>query len=570
MWSRIASILILALLISSGLAFPGGSSSDPVQATEYDGETYTADPISPSTPDTTGWATLSLGDDQVRTIAITPTYFFDATYDTLYVSSNGFVGFQPVSSGCCSGGTIPSADGIDGIIAGVWTDLDPSACGRVAYRADGSGTVVSFENVGYFGSCDHLVSFWIEILPSGIAQVHLLRVDGGPTATTGIESPSDANQTAPEPWGLELRRTTSALSSPLAWLLTPVGVGESFYTEAPIAPQTVDITDWDTLSLLTDDVVSLDIPATPFYKRNATVMHVSSNGFLGLDDLPGHGCCAGGDIPAEDGVDGIVAALWTDLDPKRCGTVAYNLSDGIRVAFVGVPYYGSDCSPNGDTATFWIGIDTDGTIEIHLLEAAGGSTATTGVETPDGSEGNLTRQSSGAVTGALAWRYELVHIAPPGPPEPEPPEPVEPRAESFTYEGRIACGLAQGPVNANDVCGPLGDASASRFIIPFDRQVASVHLLMEWDTADFGAEQLDFRWATPGGLQGGVGTSPLLIDVPVDPSAYWYETGINATALVGLASNEGLVIDQPFSICVVVLYGDAELPEERCAAVDEE
>lgn len=54
-------------------------------------------------------------------------YFYGKKYSDVYISSNGFIGFNSdMQDGCCEGSSIPSADSINNIIAAVWTDLDPS------------------------------------------------------------------------------------------------------------------------------------------------------------------------------------------------------------------------------------------------------------------------------------------------------------------------------------------------------------------------------------------------------------------------------------------------------------
>src|SRR3954447_6296023 len=51
--------------------------------------------------------------------------FFDNSYTRFAVSTNGFIQFGPnPSHGCCVGRSIPSADGINNLIAAAWTDLD--------------------------------------------------------------------------------------------------------------------------------------------------------------------------------------------------------------------------------------------------------------------------------------------------------------------------------------------------------------------------------------------------------------------------------------------------------------
>lgn len=75
--------------------------------------------------------------------------FFCNSYDSIYLSSNGFFTFTPpVSSGCCQGLSLPNTNAPANLIAFAWTDLDPSQGGTVRYCTVGTAPnrilVVSF------------------------------------------------------------------------------------------------------------------------------------------------------------------------------------------------------------------------------------------------------------------------------------------------------------------------------------------------------------------------------------------------------------------------------------------
>jgi len=80
--------------------------------------------------------------------------FYCNTYNQFYISSNGFLSFDPaVGNGCCTGGAIPGA-GINDIIALAWEDLDPLGVGSIDYLTIGTAPnrilIVNFTNIPHF------------------------------------------------------------------------------------------------------------------------------------------------------------------------------------------------------------------------------------------------------------------------------------------------------------------------------------------------------------------------------------------------------------------------------------
>ena len=100
---------------------------------------------------------LSLGDDEVSG-AISLGFNFDFygnTYSQVYVSSNGFLTFNPGSDdGCCSGPSLPDGNSDpSNLVAGFWNDLN-NPQGNIRYQTTGSpGSqefVVGFYDVPHF------------------------------------------------------------------------------------------------------------------------------------------------------------------------------------------------------------------------------------------------------------------------------------------------------------------------------------------------------------------------------------------------------------------------------------
>ncbi|MBW3583758.1 MAG: fibronectin type III domain-containing protein, partial [Euryarchaeota archaeon] len=145
---------------------------------------------------------LSLGDDTVSaaidltsygTLSFPKFNHYGKSYDTLYVSSNGFVSFVPPgTSGCCSGGTIPSTSNPNGFVAGYWVDLNPLAGGAVYYAGKSSPDrfIVEFNSVPHYGSTSAFVTFQIVLhYDTDLIEVHFGQVESdGSTATTGTEN----------------------------------------------------------------------------------------------------------------------------------------------------------------------------------------------------------------------------------------------------------------------------------------------------------------------------------------------------------------------------------------------
>ena len=91
---------------------------------------------------------LNLGDDSVSP-ALDLGFSFDfygTDYNQIYVSSNGFLSFQAISHGCCSGQPLPSAqNNYKNLIAWAWKDLNQSG-GSIHYLASDNNFIIQFTN----------------------------------------------------------------------------------------------------------------------------------------------------------------------------------------------------------------------------------------------------------------------------------------------------------------------------------------------------------------------------------------------------------------------------------------
>lgn len=77
--------------------------------------------------------------------------FYGTTYSQAYISSNGFLTFNPDSyDGCCDGPSLPNlSSDPSNLIAGFWNDLNPSSGGNIRYQTIGTAGSQQFI-VGYY------------------------------------------------------------------------------------------------------------------------------------------------------------------------------------------------------------------------------------------------------------------------------------------------------------------------------------------------------------------------------------------------------------------------------------
>ena len=134
--------------------------------------TALAVPLSATGPDAFGYSGASIANN-LRNISSTGTFvglnddqtsgainigfnfdFYGLGYTQTYISSNGFIGFSAgMSNGCCTGRNLPSDDGINNLISGLWEDLNLPQ-GNIRYQtlgtADSRAFVVGFYDVPNF------------------------------------------------------------------------------------------------------------------------------------------------------------------------------------------------------------------------------------------------------------------------------------------------------------------------------------------------------------------------------------------------------------------------------------
>jgi hypothetical protein len=154
-----------------------------------------------------------------------PFGFMCNTYSTVIIGSNGFISFDPTitTSGCCSGGTIPSATSPNGVVALFWTDLYNSVSNSITYRTIGIAPnrtfVVTYSAVPVCCGTSFPHTGQIKLFEtSGIIELHMASVpNGGNTLTQGIE-----NVAGTAGYTTSVMAATGFSATNLAYRYTPV------------------------------------------------------------------------------------------------------------------------------------------------------------------------------------------------------------------------------------------------------------------------------------------------------------------------------------------------------------
>jgi hypothetical protein len=153
-----------------------------------------------------------------------------------------------------------------------------------------------------------------------------------------------------------------------------------------------DISGTGTEVFLSDDDVSTDLPIGfdfVFYGNTYSTFKISSNGFLVFGNTSsGSGCCSGGNIPANDGINNMIAFAWDDLYPPGNGEVRYSTIGSapnriLVMDFDAIPF----CCNNTAKVTTQVKLfENSNRIEIHSTDVEG-SPMTQGIENEFGTDG---------------------------------------------------------------------------------------------------------------------------------------------------------------------------------------
>ncbi len=106
--------------------------------------------------------------------------FAGASYDSVYVSSNGFVYLfdttgsvlPPTNSRCCNGNVAGLLSSTSPMVCGMWEDLNPAAGGTVNFNALPGKALITWDNVPEFGNAGSANTFQIRLhATSGVIEM---------------------------------------------------------------------------------------------------------------------------------------------------------------------------------------------------------------------------------------------------------------------------------------------------------------------------------------------------------------------------------------------------------------
>jgi hypothetical protein len=157
---------------------------------------------------------------------------------------------------------------------------------------------------------------------------------------------------------------------------------------------------------LDDDQTTGPLPigfSFTFFGQRYTEFNLSSNGFIGFEPGMSTGCCNGGVIPSDDGLNDIIAAAWVDLLPPAGGQIAWETrgtkpNRRLVVSWRDVPVFGEDAR----VSTQIILYERKNAIEIHTRrqDLSESHVYTQGVE-------NLAGTVAGFIPGRVSANYAL-------------------------------------------------------------------------------------------------------------------------------------------------------------------
>ncbi len=362
---------------------------------------------------------VGLGDDEISG-ALSIGFGFDfygETYNDFYISSNGFVTFNATSCGNCFAQTMPTAGGVDNLIAMVWEDLNPAAGGTIRYELVGTSPnrklIVDFDGVPYWNT-NKFVTSQIQLFEgTSRIEIHSTSVPQDGNASMGIENADGTNGIAAtgrnfQPWNTANDYTAFYTGPPVTanncGNETSVTLSKDTFSCADTGVQavTVTIVDENGNSSTCTAQVTVDAGSAPTAPvadcKNITVQLVNGSASITAADVDnGSSLCGGGD-----------PNLSIDISSFDCS----NIGDNAVILTV------SDANGNSETCsatvtvednvaptvicqTLTVELDANGTASITAAEIDNGSSDFCGVDTMTLSATNFTCANIGANTVML-------------------------------------------------------------------------------------------------------------------------------------------------------------------------
>ena len=114
--------------------------------------------------------------------------FYGVAKNQIYIGSNGFLTFSPVTANSFTNAQIPNASVPNDLISPFWDDLDAKAPGTVHYKQDGNKFIIQWTNYQrYSGTASY--TFQVVLYSSGKIMVYYKEMTGTINSTSvGIEN----------------------------------------------------------------------------------------------------------------------------------------------------------------------------------------------------------------------------------------------------------------------------------------------------------------------------------------------------------------------------------------------
>jgi len=134
-----------------------------------------------------------LGDGSTQVEIGFPFEFYGEFYDNAFINANGFVAFSEPTGVTYTNQQIPTAGGINNMIAGLWDDLEPQNFnGAVHYQSFEDRFIVQWTSVSkYSGTAESSATFQIVMNSNGNIDIYYDNVENAAflnSATVGIEN----------------------------------------------------------------------------------------------------------------------------------------------------------------------------------------------------------------------------------------------------------------------------------------------------------------------------------------------------------------------------------------------
>ncbi len=240
-----------------------------IDSDEPNGPAYEWNDISTTGTEATNWtATGSFGardEGYAGPFSLGFTFkFYGEEQTEIYVSSNGFLSFDLLTTNSFTNDGIPNTDTPNNLLAPVWDDLDGKTTGKVFYQQDGNRFIVQYEQWPRYSGGGYY-TYQAVLYSTGKIMYYYKELTGSTTsATVGIEN-SDGTD------GLQIAYNSGYLSDNLAvkisadpdWLGSDPMSGRIYNGNSAMLEMTFRSEDYPVGNYTMDVVVSSNDPVTP-------------------------------------------------------------------------------------------------------------------------------------------------------------------------------------------------------------------------------------------------------------------------------------------------------------------